>query len=114
MELGKRSRLVTRTTVVKEMGRDPPRGFAATSSRRTAAGVELDATTSMTWRGRRAGAGTVDLLKKDCKVEKDRGPLKLDGKPEVRSATKSKSADGPVVEENLKAGGKGRGRWDLV
>ncbi|CAK9065009.1 unnamed protein product, partial [Durusdinium trenchii] len=35
------------------------------------------------------GAGTVDLLKKDCKVEKDRGPLKLDGKPEAMGLLKT-------------------------
>ena len=52
-------------------------------------------------------------MKKDCKVqsvEKDGGPLKLDGKPEVRSATKSKPADGPVLEEKPAEGAKDSGK----
>jgi len=64
-------------------------------------------------KGRRWNCGSSKHMKKDCKVqsvEKDGGPLKLDGKPEAPSATKSKSADGPVVEEKPAEGAKDCGK----
>ena len=50
-----------RETTDDGKARHPLRGFAATSSPRMAAGVGLPATSSTTWRGKRDGAGIVDL-----------------------------------------------------